>query len=311
MTEGMKEVLAIQEELSRDAFGTDSGFVQMRESYREERKFWNEGGPRMVETTDTVVAGPHGHIPVRIYSSNGKKGNACAIFIHGGGFVVGSPETHDRMMRIFAVHLDGVVVAVDYRLAPEHKFPVAVEECASVVKFLSQSGERFGIDPNRLSLVGDSGGANLSLATTLFLRDVDREGSCIKALVLYYGLFGLKDSASRRLLGGPWDGLTREDLDYYNSCYLAKPEDADSPYFDCLAADLSFGIPPTYIAVGDLDPLLDDSLALSRILREKGVACDCRIYEGLLHAFLHYSRILDEANDALREGADFMRTQAC
>ncbi len=237
---------------------------------------------------------------------DGDHARPCVLFIHGGGFVVGNLDTHDRIMRVLAEFSGAVVVGIDYRLSPEHKFPVAVEECAAITKYLHRYGPRYGIDPAQLLLAGDSGGANLALATALLLRDRGDDNGFLKGLILYYGLFGLKDSSSQRLLGGNWDGLTRKDLAYYNDCYLETPEDADSPYFDCLSADLSHGIPPTCIVAAALDPLLDDSLTLKQMLAGHGVPCEYRVYEGVLHGFLHYTKILPEANDALRQGAAFI-----
>jgi acetyl esterase len=145
----------------------------------------------------------------------------------------------------------------------------------------------------------------MCLATTLLLRD--QAGPAITALALYYGLYGLRDSLSRRQLGGPWDGLAEADLDYYLDCYLADPADARSPYVDCLAADLSRGVPATYLAAAELDPLLDDTTALAAILGEHGVACSHEVFGGVLHGFLHNSRMLDAAATALGNGGAFLR----
>jgi acetyl esterase len=125
-------------------------------------------------------------------------------------------------------------------------------------------------------------------------------------LALYYGTFGLRDAPSRRLLGGPWDGATQEDLDYYMAAYLADPADVRSPYVDCLAADLS-GLPPAYIAAAEFDPVLDDSRALAAILDRHGVPHRFEVFEGVIHAFLHNSRMLDAAREALAQGAAFLR----
>jgi acetyl esterase len=227
-------------------------------------------------------------------------------YIHGGGYVLGDLDTHDRIMRILADESGACVAGIDYALSPEAKFPLALKQCAEVVAYLQEHPDDYGIDSERIALAGDSGGAQLSLATSLYLRDTANV-SPIKALLLYYGLFGLRDSLSRRLLGGTWDGLTEADLDYYQDCYLATPEDARSPYVDCLGADLSHGVPPTYIAAAELDPLRDDSAALAMMLANHGVPHQLEVFEGVIHAFLHNSRMLDAAWDALRRGAAFAR----
>jgi acetyl esterase len=175
-----------------------------------------------------------------------------------------------------------------------------------VARHLHEHGADYGVDGQRLAFAGDSGGAMLSLASYLYLRDELDGADYIAALLLYYGLFGLRDSASQRLLGGPWDGLTRADLDYYMQCYLADPADANSPYVDCLSADLSH-LPPSFIAAAELDPLRDDSATLAAVCQLHGQPHRHVVYPGVLHAFLHNSRMLPAAADALRDGADFFR----
>jgi len=279
----------------------------MRRRYAQERAFWNEGGPVMVETVDGVVPGPSGNIRIRTHRPSATGTPTCIVYVHGGGFVVGNLDTHDRIMRTLAERTGAVVVGVDYSLSPEAKFPTAVHECAAVVQHLRTQGAAFGIDGDQISMAGDSGGANLCLATTLFLRDEVLDGPVIRCLILYYGLFGLRDSASQRLHGGEWDGMSRADLEYYSRCYTTGPQDLESPYLDCLSADLDQRIPPCYVAASSLDPLRDDSLALAALLEEAGVPHRLRVFDGVLHGFLHHSRMLPEAREALAGGAAFYR----
>lgn len=308
LTPEMRDVLAKQTELAGDAFATDVGFAQMRENYLIERRFWNEGGPVMAETVDGVVPGPQGDVKIRYYSSDTGTRRPCIVYVHGGGFVVGNLDTHDRIMRSLAAKTGAVVVGVDYTLSPEAKFPQAVQECAAVAVHLQANADALGIDADHLSFAGDSGGANLSLATALYLRDVVRGAPSIKCLLLYYGMYGLLDSASRRLYGGEWDGLTRADLEYYMECYVNDPKDMGSPYIDCLSTDLKKDMPACYIAAAELDPLIDDSTALAAILDDNGVPYRLTVFDGVLHAFLHHSRMLPEAVAALDDGADFYRS---
>lgn len=308
ITKQMQAVLAKQNELAGDAFATDVGFEEMRENYVKERRFWNEGGPQPHRIENTSIPGPHGDIPVRFYYPNNEEQLPAIIYLHGGGFVVGNLDTHDRIMRILSERTGAIVVGVDYRLSPEAKFPSAIEESAAAALYLHENGAQYGIDGDDISFAGDSGGANLSLGTTLYLRD--EKGGCpfVKTLILYYGLFGLKDSASQRLLGGSWDGLTQADLDYYMDCYCADKEtDLNSPYLDCLSADYSAGLPACYIAAAEYDPLRDDSAVLAMLCKENGITYRHEMFDGVIHAFLHHSRMLDEANDALEHGATFFR----
>jgi acetyl esterase len=127
----------------------------------------------------------------------------------------------------------------------------------------------------------------------------------LAGLLLYYGAFGLADSASRRLHGGEVDGLSPEDLAFYRDSYLARPEDRQDLRYDCLSAELG-GLPPCFIGAVDLDPLRDDSLVLAEALRLAGVPHRLRVYHGVLHGFLHYSRMLPLAAAALAEGGHFI-----
>ena len=310
ISDQMRAVLARSAELAPDAFATDAGLDQLRQAYGRERRFWNAGGPAMAETVDTTVPTPHGQVAIRCHLPRAGGGLPAVVYVHGGGFVLGNLDTHDRIMRALAHESGAAVVGVDYSLSPEARFPVGIQQCAAVARHLADDGQPYGIDGTRLAFAGDSGGASMSLGTTLLLRDQADGGEPavrITALALFYGLYGLRDSASRRLLGGPWDGLTEADLDYYLGCYLSDPADAASPYVDCLAADLSRGVPPAYLASADLDPLRDDTAALVAMLTEHRVPCRHETFDGVLHGFLHNSRMLDAAVVALQHGGAFLR----
>ncbi|MGV8965216.1 MAG: acetyl esterase [Cellulomonas sp.] len=308
VTPQMQAVLDKQSELANGAFATSDCLEEMRRNYVQERSFWNEGGPVMAETVDDVVPGPFGDIHIRAFLPSTTSGRPGIVYIHGGGFVVGNLDTHDRIMRALAQLTGSVVVGVEYALSPEAKFPVAVRECAAVIHHLRAEGAALGIDGDHLALAGDSGGANLCLAATLYLRDEAPEDPALDCLILFYGQFGLQDSASQRLFGGEWDGLSRADLAYYARTYTTGPQDLTSPYYDCLSADLSRGVPPCYVAASGLDPLRDDSLALAALLEGAGVPHRLRVFDGVLHGFLHYSRMLPEAGEALADGATFYRS---
>lgn len=308
ISDQMRAVIDKSNELAGDAFDTNAGLDELRANYVRERAFWNEGGPVMERTENVSFPVPgDADVPVRLYYPQGAPNPAPAIvYIHGGGWVLGNPDTHDRITRILADRTKAVVASVDYPLSPEAKFPAALYACASVAEYLHEHGAAYGIDGSDLSFAGDSGGANLSLASYLYLRDQHGNASCIRSLLLYYGAFGLKDSASHRLLGGAWDGLTDDDWAYYLDAYLADVErDIESPYFNAFAADLSHDVPPAYIVAAEFDPLRDDSLALHQILEEHGEKHHYEVFPGVIHAFLHNSRMLDEAQRALDEGAAF------
>jgi len=303
----MRAVLDKSAELSPDAYATDVSLDQQRAAYNRERRYWNEGGPAMAATIDDRIPTSHGEVAIRCHLPVTGADLPAVVFLHGGGWVVGNLDTHDRIMRMLADYSGAAVIGVDYSLSPEAKFPVAIEQAAAVARHLHSHGSTYRVNGDKLAFAGDSGGAAMSLATTLLLRDQGFPVEHLKALALYYGLYGLRDSASQRLLGGPWDGLTEADLDYYLDAYVADPTAIRSPYLDCLSADLSWGVPATYLAAAEFDPLRDDSSALAQILTRHGVDCQHEVFPGVLHAFLHNSRMLDAAEAALRHGGDFLR----
>lgn len=265
----------------------------------------------MDRVIDDAVEGPFGAIAVRRYHpcAQGAGETAPAIvYIHGGGFVLGNLDTHDRICRILAKCAGVPVVAVDYRLSPEAKYPSAVREAAAVAAYLHEAGKAWGIDGDRLAFAGDSGGAHLGLAATLYLREEAGGADFVKCLLLFYGWFGLTDSSSMRLLGGPWDGLTEEDWQFYLNLYAEDPAAlASEPYANLFLSDLTHDVPACYIAAAEFDPLRDDSATLAAICEQYGTPFRFELFEGVIHAFLHYTKMLDAANDALEHGAAFYR----
>lgn len=311
LTPGMREVLEIQADLAARLARPGSDLEVLRANYAAEHRWWNEGGPRMARSTSAVVATPHGPVPVRVHHPEPLPGDpgpaGTVVYLHGGGFVLGDLDSYDRILRELAAAGGAVVVGVAYTLSPEAKVPQAVEEAAAVVRHLAAHPGDLGVPPGPVALAGDSAGASIALATALHLRAAD--GPRPSALLLWYGLYGLRDSASRRLLGGPWDGLAPEDLAFYTAAYTAGPDDLTGPAVDCLGADpdLLASLPPTYVAATDLDPLLDDSVALAGLLEHHGVPHRLHVLTGVLHGFLHCSRTLPEAREALAAGAAFLR----
>lgn len=313
----MKAVLAKEETLAGDANDTSVGFEVMRENYVLGRQYWVSGGPKMVASFDEKIDGPYGQIPVRFYyptkdalagKEAGETKTPAIVYVHGGGWVLGNLDTHDRICRVLANKSEAVVVAVDYQLSPEAKFPVAVHEVAAVSEYLHDNCATYGIDGDRMGMAGDSGGAHLNLAATLYLRQEKGGAEYIKALLLYYGWFGLSDSASQRLLGGPWDGLTREDFKFYKELYAGSELNLEEePYVNLFLNDLTHDMPACYIAGAEFDPLRDDSYCLAAILEEANLPFEYEEFEGVIHAFLHYTKGLDAANDALEHGATFFR----
>ena len=301
----MRKVLQKSSSLIPEFSFSETPIAEIRELYAEERKFWNCGGPQLPAILDTEVKGPVGPVQIRIYHPDPENTLPVLVFLHGGGFVVGSNDTHDRIMRELAFRSGCAVVGVEYSLSPEQKFPVAIEETISVLKWLKydlpqKENSAFNLDPERVVLGGDSAGASLSMGAALSFKNN------LRGLLLIYGWFGLRDSCSSRLFGGTEDGLSEENRSFYQDAYLRSPEDLLDPKLDVLGADLR-GLPASCLIVSDMDPLLDDSTALAALLEKAEVPCELHLHQGVLHGFLHYSRMLDSSVTALDQGADFLR----
>lgn len=278
---------------------------QMRQNYEDERKFWNEGGPKMYKIFEIFVKFKSRDIRTRIYYPNLQDEYKTIFFIHGGGFVVGSIDTHDKIMRILADQSKCAVVGIDYSLAPKEKFPTQILECEAVVEYVLKNAKEFKLSNQFVAYAGDSAGANMCFGLFLHQRDGDKNINNVKAMALFYGLYGLSDSASRTLYGNEMDWLRKEDLEYYYKEYLQTADDRSSKFVNIFNANLTYGVPPCFIAACEYDPLKDDSLALYEILKEYNNS-KFKEYKGVMHAFLHYSKMMDIATKALQDGANFI-----
>ena len=278
--------------------------VAQRSAYAHERAFWNAIKPPLPAIEPVSIPGPDAAIAGRLYRPNLAEALPALLYFHGGGWVVGSLDTHDRIMRLLAQKSGALVLGVHYRLAPEHKFPAAHEDALAALRHAIHHGTEWGIDTGRLAVAGDSAGANLAVAACLGLDAAERRR--VRLQLLYYGAFGLTDSPSLRACGGASYGLTGADMARYRQHLMRSPADMSDPRLNNLAGDLR-GLPPAFIAAAELDCLLDDSHAMAQALEKAGVAHRLTVYPGVLHGFLHYSRMLDAAMRALDESAAALR----
>ena len=303
LSESMLKVLEL-EKLQREQDEPGETKITDRDAYERSRRYFNEGGPVMHKTVRYHITAETGNIPVTAHYPSAKERSSLIVFIHGGGFVVGSPDTHDGIMRRLAMETGAVVMGIDYSLAPESRFPVQIHECLEVIRHIRENEDLYGIDRDHITLAGDSAGAYLSLATALYLRDHEEDISYLRALLLFYGSYGLKDSMSMRLYGGAFDGLTLEALKTYGELF-AEEKDRENPYRNLFNSDLTYGVPPAYIMACTLDPLADDSRLLYEILNEHGMEARYQEVDGVLHGFLHYSKVMKESLDAIKNAAEF------
>ncbi len=272
---------------------------QARRRMEIDRAWWNQDRPALARIEDVTVPGPTRPVPVRLLYPATAETTPDAplpviLYLHGGGWVVGSLETHGRAMHALANASGCLVAAVDYALAPENPFPAAITEVAAVVEHLrGQGAEAWGADPARIALAGDSAGANIAIGTALQLRD--RGDRSVGALGLIYPVAGcdFETESYTRFGGGEW-GLSRAEMRAFFAHYLRGPEDYDDPRAVPLKADLA-GLPPTFVAAAGLDVLRDDAIRLDAALRAAGVPCTFDLYEGVTHGFMTLTRMVPKA----------------
>ena len=278
----------------------DLSIDDIRKNYNHERAWWNAIKPKMDSVEALSVPGPLRDIALRIYRPFNQNPRPTLLYLHGGGWVVGNLDTHDRVMRLLATFSGAVVVGIDYALSPEHKFPVAINETLAVIQWLKTSGHNHGLDPTRLALGGDSAGANMAVAVTQLHHQRDHQA--IRFLLLYYGAYGLTGSRSWQQYGNADYEFTREEKAFYLDSYLGNSSDHADSRFNVLSGDIAF-LPQAFIAAAECDPLHDDSVALHEAMRKANRPAHLEVYTGVLHSFIHYSRLLDKATQALRDGA--------
>ncbi|MFE7358113.1 alpha/beta hydrolase, partial [Streptomyces sp. NPDC057543] len=225
---------------------------------------------------------------------------------HGGGWVLGGLDTHDGLCRELAARTGAVVVSVDYRLAPEHRFPSAAEDAYAVTAWVSANAARLGCDAGRLAVAGDSSGGNLAAAVTLMARD--RGGPGIAAQLLAYPVLDHRMATPSYRTYGTGFFHTSAHMRWYWEQYLDGGGDGAHPYASPgLAFDLT-GLPPAVVVLPECDPLRDDALAYARRLETAGSTPQVRVWPGTFHGFLGLGRLLPEADQALTEAAHALRT---
>lgn len=271
------------------------------------REPWTRGGPAMAATTERQVPTAVGPVRVRCFDPGGASGGAALIYLHGGGWTLFSLATHDRLMRELAARAGVVVLGVEYALAPEAKYPVALEQVCAVARFAREHGADLGIDAGRLALGGDSAGGNLAIAASLWLRD-QGDADLVRALLLNYPVLARRSSpqAGRRF-GGAGYMLGGDEMERFWLNYLRDERDAEDPRVCPIRADLR-GLPPTLLVVPECDLLSEQSLEMARLLEAAGVPVELRIYEGASHSFLEAVSIAPLAERALAESAAWLST---
>jgi acetyl esterase len=253
----------------------------------------------VARVTDRVVPGTP-PVPVRVYWPVDEPAELpVVVFFHGGGWSIGSPTTHDDLARRITKETGAIVVSVDYRLAPEHPYPAAVEDAFTVLRWVGEHAAELGGDPSRIAVAGDSAGGNLAAVTALLARD--NGGPELRFQLLWYPATGaLEEHPSRREnVDAPL--LSVADIETFQR-YYAGHVDGEVPMTlaPAFAADLS-GLPPAYIATAHFDPLRDEGEAYGALLAAAGVPVEVRRFDDLVHAFASFAPLIPSCRNAVVE----------
>ena len=267
--------------------------------------FLGEGSVPLARERDVALPGPHGQVPCRLYLPDGTDKPPLLIYAHGGGFMQGSLSSWDAALRELVRQSGVAALSVDYRLAPEHRFPVAFEEMVAMIRLAAREGTDLGIDPARLAVGGDSAGANLALAAAAALRNAGE--SALSFMLLIYGCYSTDTESASWQRFGRGAGLSQTQMRWIWETYLERPEQQSDWRAAPILADPA-GLPPAHLIVGNLDPLLDDSHRLAARLKEGGVSCELTVYEGINHGFIRYGRLIAAARGAIGDCAAALRS---
>ncbi len=294
-----QKVMDLLKALNRPKFDTLSA-QEAREAYRTARKAMAPDPIDIAESRDLEAPGLHGPIPLRLYRGLGAPASnaPCLVFIHGGGYVIGDRDTHDHVCRKLANETRAAVVSIDYRLAPEHKFPAGVEDCLAAANWIAANATSLGIDPKKLAVGGDSAGGNLSAVLALAGRDGDAPKFIYQAL-LYPGTdltMHYKDDVG---VGANADlPLTNKLTMWFHDHYL-EPGQGSDPRASAFHAKSHAGLPSAFVLTAYHDPIGDDGRAYAKKLAEAGVQVWHFDMSDQVHGFLTMGRMIRAADTAL------------
>ena len=299
----MRDVISRMGRAGHPAFHTLTA-TQARAAYAAGAGVLEIPKPALVRIEDFSIPARDGHaLPARLYAPSADK-LPVLLYFHGGGFTIGSIATHDILCRQLS-HLAGcAVVSVDYRLAPEHKFPTATHDAEDALQWLATHANRLGLDSERLAVGGDSAGGTLAAMCAVLARDA---GLPLALQLLFYpGCSAHQDTPSHRQFARGFV-LEEREINWFFSRYVRSPADRDDWRFAPLNAPDVDGVVPAWVGLAECDPLVDEGVMYADKLRMAGVAVDLEIYRGVTHEFIKMGRILPEARQAHADAAGALR----
>jgi acetyl esterase len=262
-------------------------------------------GPKDVpvgKVENFTIPGPGGELRARSYAPIAAAGSLpTLVYFHGGGFVAGSLQSHDGLCRLFTAEGGFKVIALDYRLAPEHPWPAAVDDAWAALQWIEENASDLGVDAGRIAVGGDSAGGMLAAIVTQLAREKGGVKIAYQMLLFPNTQVGGETSSMNEFAVGYF--LERRVIDYFNSLYLPADADRNSPKVSPLRAKSFSGLPPAYVMLGGYDPLHDEGLAYADKLRGAGVKVTIADYPDLVHGFIYLQTVLPQAHEAVAEAA--------
>ena len=268
--------------------------------------FETQGEPEPIRAVqDCTIPGAAGEMPARIYTPHGTGPFPVLVYFHGGGWVIGNLEAYDATCRALTNAAGCLVVAMEYRLAPEHKFPAAPEDCYAAAHWVAAHAGVLSGDPGRIAVGGDSAGGNLAAVVAQMARDRGGPVLCYQLLVYpvtdhHYDTPSYRDNADGYL-------LTKDAMVWFWNHYLRSAADGSHPMASPLRAASLSGLPPALVLTAEFDPLRDEGEAYAARLREAGVAVTLRRYQGMIHGFFSLGAVLDQGKQAIQDAGATLR----
>jgi acetyl esterase len=269
--------------------------------------FGTQGDPELVGAVEErTIPGAGGEMPTRIYMPYGTGPFPVLVYLHGGGWVIGDLEAYDATCRALTNAAGCLVVAMEYRLAPEHKFPAAPEDCYAAICWVAANAVAIGGDPRRLAIGGDSAGGNLTAVVAQIARD--RGGPALVYQLLVYPVtnYGYDTASYRENAEGYL--LTKDAMVWFWNRYLRSATDGNNPLASPLQANDLHGLPPAMVLTAEFDPLRDEGEAYAIRLQEAGVPVTLKRYAGTIHGFFSLGAVLDQGKQAMADAAAALRT---